>query len=150
MLKDIRWWSLGLGFGNNFFAWMLPVGYLYVEYEGFFQTKTGLVMFPVIVAGFLTIRFLMHRFKTIAETGVAMDKEIARELRFVIPLIFLIAVLEVVHYNVGGIVEVLSIGVVSNLVAVPFRLGSYRTSKRYERDVASLKMYEDFRKSQKN
>jgi hypothetical protein len=150
MLKNIRWLSLSMGALNNVFAWMLPVVYLYVEYDGFFETTTGLVMFPAIVASVLAFRFAMHRFKTIAETGVAMDKEIAREVRFVVPLLLLISLLEVIQYNVGGIVDVLSIAIVSNLVAVPFRIASYRTSARYERDVASMKLYQDFQKTQKH
>jgi hypothetical protein len=128
----------------------MPIVYLYIQYDGFFQTKVGLVMFPALVSGFLALRFAMHRFKTIAETGIAMDKEIAREIRFIIPLIVVISLLEVVHYNVGGIVQVLSVVILSNLAAVPFRLVSYRTSARYERDVSSLKLYEEFKKTQQN
>lgn len=128
---------------------MLPTAYLYNEYDGFFQTRTGFVMIPVLLSGFLLTRFTMHRLKTVADTGVALDKEIAREIRFVIPLLIAIALLEVIHYNVGGITEVLSVIVLSNVIATPLRLAAYRTSKRYDRDVASLKMYEDFQKKQK-
>lgn len=131
--------SLGAGILNNMFAWVAPLVYVYVVYGVFFTSKLGLPIGIILALLVIAIRFLMHRLKTVADEGVAMDKELAREIKFIIPLILGLAVLGVVKYNVAGIVDLLTFTVISNLVAVPFRIISYRFSKRYERDMASLK-----------
>jgi len=114
---------------NHVFAWVVPLVYVYFTYGKILQTKAGSITF----FGFIGLS---------VEEGFGMNKEFAREFRFLIPIFLAVAVLSVLKSNVAGIYDVITFALHSNIAAVPFRLLSYRLSDRYLNDVAPKRAVE--------
>lgn len=133
--------SLSFMFGlmNHLLAWVVPVGFILYNYGFFINEGWGRLLFMGIVAIAIALRFLMYRLKTVADEGYGMSKELAREVRFIIPIGLMFALITMISMNISNLSTVLHYVLLLNIVAVPFRLISYRLSARYENDVAPKK-----------
>lgn len=131
-------WSRILITLNWVFAFIAPFAFVAFKYGAIFQSQAAMVVTGIIGALIAGGVFVFHRLKDTAENGTPMERVTAREVRFLIPLIFLMMILSVIHYDMLNIVQVLGFSIVSNLVAIPFRVVGYRLSKRYEHDMASV------------
>lgn len=132
--------SKGLGGIALVMSLFIPVLYAITKYGDVAQTSAGKITIGVGVALLLGFRYIMYQLNEIADDGFGMSKKIARELKFIIPLFVLIAMLFVIETNVAGMVDVVRITLILNLFAAPFRIASYRLSKKYENDVGVAKL----------
>lgn len=131
-------WSWLFRAMNWILAFIAPFAYVAFKYGAIFESKTALVMTGIIGAVIGGGAFVFYRLKDTAENGTPMERTIAREVRFLLPLIFVMLILSVIHYDVLNIVQVLGFSIVMNFIAIPFRVIGYRLSKRYEHDMASV------------
>lgn len=127
----------------NLLAWIGPIVVTFIMYhETIYGTKIGPVLIPLVIVTPWIIRSIWHRLSVAIDQGVAMEKEIAREIRFLIPMVFILAAIFVFSMGLANF-HILSLWmVVLNVAAIPFRLGAYRLSLRYERDMAAIKSTE--------
>lgn len=126
---------LGAAFaiGTPFVAMWIKYGTLFRERQSFAFVTGG-----VVIAIFLAVLWIMNWMKGLAEHGLPMERTVAREVRFLLPLLIFLAILSVIHLDLGGIVTVLGLSVVGNIIAIPLRIVGYRLGRRYENDMASL------------
>lgn len=123
---------------NWLFAFVAPFAFVAIKYGAIVQSQTGMIITGIIGALIGGGVFAFHRLKDTAENGTPMERVVAREVRFLIPLIFVMMLLSVIHFDLLNIVQVLGFSIVANFVAIPFRVVGYRLSKRYEHDMAAL------------
>lgn len=142
-------WSLIFGLLNHVLAWILPLGYIAVEYSFFVETTLGRITFLGIVAALIAFRFFMHRLKSVAESGYGLSREVAREARFLLPVVLILGTLFVIQMNVANLVDVLVMVLVLNIPASVFRVLSYRFSRRYDNDTAPKRTLDMMQKNQK-
>ena len=121
----------------SFFA---PMGYAFAQYSEVVTTRTGAVTAMLIVALAFSMRYILYLLKKTAHDGYGVSKELARELRYFIPLGIFLAVIMAIESNVAGISDVVRVTLILNLLAAPMRVLSYRFSKRYENDTAGVKL----------
>ena len=134
-----RWLGIAAAVLNHFFAWILPfVGVLIFYRKPLFQSSWSVYAMPFAIAAVLGLRFLWFRLKTAIEDGVGMEKEIAREVKFLLPLILGVVLLQAFRIGVANIHVVVFAALISNMLAIPFRLVAYKYSKRHMRDLAAL------------
>ena len=133
-------WSKILNAAGAAFAIGFPFAAIWIKYGSLFRERQGwaFVTGGVVIAIVLAILWVMNWLKGLAEHGLPMERTVAREIRFLLPLLVVLAILSVIHFDLGGIVTVLGLGIVGNIVAIPLRLVGYRLGKRYEHDMASV------------
>lgn len=105
-------------------------------YGFFYETTAGRFTFAFIVVIAVALRYVMYRLRITSLDGYGMEKEAAREIRFLIPLFLLLLIALMVNQNLANFADVLFVVGISNIPASFFRLISYRLSKRYEGDVS--------------
>lgn len=143
-----RAWSIATGLLNHILAWVLPLVYIALQYSFFLETAAGRLAFFGIVGLVIFFRFMMHRLNAAIEDGYGMEKEIARETKFLIPLLLVLAFISIVHTNIAGLYDVIIFTVAMNIPASIFRVISYRLSNRYENDVAPKKILDKMNQQQ--
>jgi len=121
---------------------MIPMAYIGSKYGYIAESTFGKLVFAGMVGLIIGVRFMMYRLKTIADEGYGMEKEVSREVRFLIPTILLLLIVQALNRNIGDLVDILTFTLIFNVIAVPFRIASYRLSKRYENDIAPKKTYD--------
>lgn len=121
-------WFL-FGFLQQVASWGVVVVYALIKH-GAFVASNGLVL-AFAVALIFAIWMIMRALKETAEHGYGLNKKIARGVRLFIPLIVLLAAVLIINVNLVGIVDIIVIGVVGNLIALPFGVLSYYCSKQY-------------------
>lgn len=117
-----------------------PAIYAFNKYANIMDARTGLITLATGLTLVFALRYVLYRLKMTAQDGFGMSKEMARELRFFIPMGIFLAVVLGIEGNVAGIADVTRVALVFNLVAAPMRLISYRLSRRYENDTGVQKM----------
>ncbi len=142
-------WSIIFGLLNHVLAWILPLVYVAVEYSFFVETTLGRITFLGIVSGLIAFRFFMHRLKSVAESGYGISREVAREARFILPVLITLALLYVIQANVANLVHVLIVVLLLNVPASLFRVLSYRLSRRYDNDTAPKRTFDMLQEKQK-
>jgi len=138
MAKQV--WSTVTGLTAAALSIGTPFVFLWIKYGTLFRERQGwaFVTSGVVLAIVLAVLWVMNFLKELAETGRPMERKVAREIRFVIPLMVILSVLSVIHFDIGNMVAIIGVSLVANLVAVPLRVVSYRLGKRYEADMASI------------
>lgn len=129
-------WSLAFNLMNHLMAWVIPVIIIVNKYGFIVDSTFGKIVFGAAIGLIIALRFIMYRLKVTAESGYGLEKELAREFRFLIPTIILLLLVNGLNKNVADLVDILTFTLALNVVAVPFRIAAYRLSKRYENDVA--------------
>lgn len=140
-------WSLFFGIMNHLLAWVLPVIYVATEYSFFVSTTAGNITFLGIIMILVAFRFFMHRLRTMAESGFGMEKEMAREVRFLLPILLLLGFLAIVQTNIANLYHVFMIVLLLNIPASVFRVVSYRLSRRYDNDTAAYRLLQEQKKN---
>jgi hypothetical protein len=133
-------WSRILNVLGAIFAMGFPFVAIWIKYGTLFRERQSFAFVTggVVIAIFLAILWVMHWLKGLAEHGLPMERTVAREVRFLIPLLVFLAVLSVIHLDLGGIVTVLGLSVIGNVIAIPLRIIGYRLGKRYDHDMAGI------------
>ena len=129
-------WSLAFNVLSHTFAWVIPGAFTLMTYGFFYETALGRITFLGIVAALIAIRYIMYRLKITVESGYGIEKEMAREFRFLIPLAFILLIVFMINQNMASLADVLFVATMSNIPGSLFRLVSYRLSKRYENDIS--------------
>lgn len=119
---------------------LAPAVYAFNKYADIMDAQTGLITLATGLTLVFALRYVLYRLKMTAQDGFGISKEMARELRFFIPMGIFLAVVLGIESNVAGIADVTRVALVFNLVAAPIRLISYRLSRRYENDTGVQKM----------
>lgn len=114
-------------------GWVALLIYTGIKYGVYLKDVNKMVLL-FIFAGILGIWFLFKSLKEVSETGYAMNKQIARALRFVIPMIIVFGMVTVLDKNLGDIVHLLQFFTAGVIVSRVFNVLSYRFSARYVRD----------------
>ena len=117
-----------------------PIGYAFSKYSEIVTTRAGAITAMVVIAAALSLRYVLYRLKMTAHDGYGMSKEVAREMRYFIPLAIFLAAVVAIESNVAGISDIVRVTLLLNILAAPMRLISYRFSKRYENDTAGVKL----------
>lgn len=124
---------------SHIFSWLGPlIAVLIMFSEEIVKTKVGIWIVPLLVVAAVGLRFLLHRLNLAATEGVGMERAIAKEIKFLFPMIAILGISIMVAYGILEFHLILIWTVVSNIVAIPFRLLAYRFSRRYEKDLASI------------
>jgi hypothetical protein len=133
-------WSRILNVLGAIFAMGFPFAAIWIKYGALFRERQSFafVTSGIFIALFLALLWVMHWLKGLAEHGLPMERTIAREVRFLLPLLVAMAILSVIHLDLGGIVTVLGLSVIGNIIAIPLRIVGYRIGKRYEHDMAGV------------
>ena len=121
-----------------------PIGYALTKYSDIVTTQAGAITAMSIIALVFALRYILYRLKMTAHDGYGMSKEVARELRYVLPIGIFLATVMAIETNVAGISDVVRVTLLLNLLAAPMRLVSYRLSKRYENDTGTQKLLNRF------
>lgn len=119
---------------------LAPAVYAFNKYADIMDAQTGLITLTTGLTLVFALRYVLYRLKMTAQDGFGISKEMARELRFFIPMLIFLLVILGIESNVAGISDVTRVALVFNLVAAPMRLISYRLSRRYENDTGVQKM----------
>jgi uncharacterized protein YacL len=133
-------WSNILNVFGAVFAIGFPFVAIWIKYGALFRERQSFAFVTggVGIAIALAILWVMHWLKGLAEHGLPMERTVAREVRFLLPLLVVLAILSVIHLDLGGIVTVLGFSIVGNIIAIPLRIVGYRMGKRYEHDMSSV------------
>lgn len=123
--------KLWLTFGviQHIFSWVGLLVYSGFKY-GAFVSSNGLVLafaFALVFAVWMVLRSL----KETADHGFGLSRKIARSIRLFVPLLFALVVVLVINVNLAGMVDILVFGALGNLLAIPFGVLSYYSSKQY-------------------
>lgn len=124
------------------FAWVSTLIFIAVRYGPVIGTSAGSIAFFALVGLVIAIRFLMYRLKVQSEVGFGMGRELAREVRFLIPLILFLVVIYAIQLNLAGIFDIVKFTLFMNIPAVVFRVASYRLSDRFINDTAPKRTVE--------
>jgi len=119
---------------------LAPAIYAFNKYANIMDAQTGLITLATGLTLVFALRYVLYRLKMTAQDGFGMSKELAREMRFFIPMGIFLAVVLGIESNVAGVSDVTKVALVFNLIAAPLRLISYRLSRRYENDTGVQKM----------
>lgn len=133
--------GLGITFAvlNHVFAWVGPLVFILIYYrKPFFNSSYSVYLTPLVVGAVVALRFIWYRLTVAIEEGVAFDKQLAREVRFLIPMIAIAGLMFAIITGLANLHIVILVVLASNIIAVPFRLVAYRYSKRYLRDIAGI------------
>ena len=135
-------WSIVFSALNHIFAWVAPLIFIAAVYGPLLTTSAGSITFFGLIGLTIALRFILFRMKDVAENGFGLSKEIAKEFRYLIPILLILAAVFLIQMNVAGIITILKFTLFMNIPAVAMRLISYRLSNRYLNDVAPKRAVE--------
>lgn len=135
-------WSIVFGALSHIFAWVAPLMFIAAVYGPLLATSAGSLTFFGLIGLSIALRFILFRMKDLAENGFGISKEIAKEFRFLVPMLLVLAAVFLIQMNVAGIITILKFTLFMNIPAVIMRLISYRLSNRYLNDVAPKRAVE--------
>lgn len=139
-MRDNKALWLAFGVINQALSWGAIVGYSVFKYGGFIK-ESGLLV-TGIVAFVFAIWLMMRSLKETAEHGYGLMRKIARSVRLAIPLFITLIFVLVVNKNIAGVVDIVTIGVLGNLLAMPFGILSYYAGPQYTEDTSANRILE--------
>lgn len=125
---------------NHLFAWIGPLIFTMIYYsEQMLKTELGFWVIPLAVVSGVAVWFLLHRMNETIETGVGMERQFAREIKFLIPLVMVFGIVILLSLQVANLHFVMLMILGANMLAIPFRLLAFRFSARHMREMAAIR-----------
>jgi hypothetical protein len=131
---------LVLGAIYQLLSWGVIVGYSIIKY-GSFVAGSGLAV-AGMVAFVFAIWMIMRSLKETSEHGYGLMRRLARSGRMAIPLFIILVIVLVLNKNIAGVVDIITLGVACNLIAMPFGILSYYASPQYTEDTSANRILE--------
>ncbi len=139
MRNNKRLWII-FGVIYQILSWGVVVGYSAIKYGSILQGN-GLAI-AAIVGFVFAIWMMMRALKDTAENGYGIMRKLARNGRTAIPLFIILGIVMILNRNIAGIVDVITIGVACNLIAMPFGILSYYAGPQYTEDTSANRILE--------
>lgn len=107
--------------------------------EQIMKTQLGFWVVPMALVAGVAVWFLLHRMNETIESGVGMERQVAREIKFLLPMVAVFGLVVILSHQMANLDFVILMVLGSNMLAIPFRLLAFRFSMRYMRELATIK-----------
>lgn len=137
-MRNNKWAYLAFNILYHLFSWGSVIIFALVKYGAFVASHKIVTLFGVAVVIGLAVSY--SALKGSEENAIGLTRKILAAVRRLIPLMAALIIVLVLNQNIVGIVDLLVVGLIGNIVALPFDVLGYYSSKKYKSDMGVLEL----------